>query len=240
MPPTVKQALETFSFGQRVAEEEVKDLAKYFVETEQWRRISSGDVDVVYGPKGSGKSALYALLLDRADIFFDRGIVMISGENPRGTTVFKDLVDDPPTSEREFINLWKLYFLSLVGSVLHDYGSTSDAAKEVVSALSDAHLLPSNPQNALKTLLRAVVDYVRRGPASVEGELKLDPVTGTPAGVGGKITFHEPQLEDAKRGQVSVDSLFDSADKALGKLPLTVWILMDRLDVAFAESAKNR
>ena len=35
---------------------------------------------------------------------------------------------------------------------------------------------------------------------------------------------------------MSVDTLFQSAEEALERLPLTVWILMDRLDVAFAES----
>lgn len=152
--------MQSLSFGQRVAEEEVKDLAKYFVETEQWRRISSGEIDVVYGPKGSGKSALYALLLDRADSFFDRNIVMVSGENPRGATVFKDLVQDPPTSENEFVSLWKLYFLSLVGSVLREYAPENPRAKQVIGALVDAHLL--SPGSGLEALLRAVKEYVRR------------------------------------------------------------------------------
>jgi hypothetical protein len=201
MPVTRKEALQTISFGERIAEEEVKGLAKYFVETEQWRRISSGEVDIVYGPKGAGKSALYALLLDRADSFFDRNIVMISGENPRGATVFKDLVDDPPTSEREFVNLWKLYFLSLIGRALREYTPASGPAREVISALTDAHLL--EPDSGLKALLRAVVEYVRRFPNSFEGELKLDPISGSPVGVGGKITFHEPSAESSRKGLVS-------------------------------------
>src|ERR1700722_17578518 len=96
---TRKQVLMNMTFGQRIAEEEEKELAKYFVETEQWRQISSGRVDIVYGPKGSGKSALYALLQDKTDDFFDKKILMVSGENPRGTTVFSGLVSAPPTSE---------------------------------------------------------------------------------------------------------------------------------------------
>lgn len=40
-----------------------------------------------------------------------------------------------------------------------------------------------------------------------------------------------------KKGHVSVDSLFDTANKALAQVKVTVWILMDRLDVAFAETA---
>lgn len=234
MALTQKEALQRLSFGQRVAEEEVKDLTRYFVETEQWRRISTGEVDVIYGPKGAGKSALYALLLDRADTFFDRNILMVSGENPRGATVFNDLVSDPPTSEREFINLWKLYFLSLIGGVLREYVPSYPTAKSVISALSEAHLLES--PGGLKGLLRVALDYVRRAPSSLESELKLDPATGTPVGLSGKITFHEPEPDAARKGKVSVDSLFENADRALREIPLTVWILMDRLDVAFAES----
>ena len=48
--------LKSVNFGQRVAEEEGESLASYFVETEHWRRVYSDEVDIVYGPKGSGKS----------------------------------------------------------------------------------------------------------------------------------------------------------------------------------------
>ncbi len=43
------------TFGKTIAEDEERDLASYFVETDQWRRIFAGEIDVVYGPKGSGK-----------------------------------------------------------------------------------------------------------------------------------------------------------------------------------------
>ncbi|MFN9989127.1 MAG: hypothetical protein ACK549_02590, partial [Cyanobacteriota bacterium] len=54
--------LSTCSFGRRVAEEEIDELASYFAETDQ---AFSGDIDIVYGAKGSGKSALYSLLLSK-------------------------------------------------------------------------------------------------------------------------------------------------------------------------------
>ena len=55
--------LKTISFGQRVAEDETAALAGYFVETDQWERILKGEIDVVRGEKGSGKSAIYSLLI---------------------------------------------------------------------------------------------------------------------------------------------------------------------------------
>jgi hypothetical protein len=228
--------LRDLNFGHRVAEEELKDLAKYFVETEQWRRIYSGAVDIVYGPKGSGKSALYALLLDKTNEFFDRGVVLISGENPRGTPVFSGLVADPPTSQRDFVSLWKLYVLVLIAGILEEYAPENPDTKTLVQALAAAGLLKKG--RSLTGILQAAFDYVRRGPKSVSGEIKLDPRTGQPSGVGATITFNEPSAEDSLRGHTSVDSLFQVADKGLASLPLVVWVLLDRLDVAFADSAE--
>lgn len=207
-------------------------MAKYFVETEQWRQIYGGEVDIVYGPKGSGKSALYALLQDKTDELFNHRILMTSGENPRGTTVFKDLVEDPPTSEVEFVNLWKLYLLSLTGALVREYAAESDAAKLLVTRLEDAHLLPA--AGGLKALLKAVLRYIR--PPEVKVEAKFDELTAMPK-LEGSIVFHEPEQEERKRGIVSVDELFNAADKALASVDAKMWILLDRLDVAFAESA---
>jgi hypothetical protein len=69
----VVEVLRNPNIGRRVAEEEKDQLAAYFVETDQWRRIYSGDVDIVYGAKGSGKSAIYSILLDRQSDLFDSG-----------------------------------------------------------------------------------------------------------------------------------------------------------------------
>jgi len=233
--PTIsrKEVLMNMSFGQRIAEEEEKELAKYFVETEQWRQISGGLVDIVYGPKGSGKSALYALLQDKAADFFDKRILMISGENPRGTTVFSGLISDPPTNEVEFVNLWKLYFLSLVASVIREYIPGSDDGKRVVSALESAGLISG--QSGLSGLLRAVVRYLRRPVDSLQGELGFDGSSGLPTFTG-KIVFRDPEPAEQRAGLVSVDLLFDAAQSVFARAGATIWILLDRLDVAFAES----
>jgi hypothetical protein len=64
------ELLKQMSFGARVAEDEVTELARYFVETDQWSRIFNGDVDIIRGEKGAGKSAIYSLLLARNDKLF--------------------------------------------------------------------------------------------------------------------------------------------------------------------------
>ena len=103
-------------------------LAEYFVETEQWRKVISGDIDIIYGPKGSGKSALYSLLVREGEKLRTGGrrTVMIPAENPRGTPVFQGLVSNPPASEDEFRGLWKLYFFELARELFED--STAGSA----------------------------------------------------------------------------------------------------------------
>jgi hypothetical protein len=231
--PEEKQALlEAASFGQRIAEDERDDLASYFVETDQWRRLFAGEIDVVYGPKGSGKSALYSLLVEKADELFDRGILIVAGENPSGTPAFESLVPEPPTSEEEFVGLWKTYFLTLVAGVLKEWGVETDEAKCVYRVLEDAKLMKRGA--SLQALLKAVRDYVRRA-REVETGVAFDPSTGMPLTVTGKITLAEPKGAQLERGFRSVDALLADANTALRQLDFGVWVILDRLDVAFAQ-----
>jgi hypothetical protein len=62
-----KQTLTSATFGSRVAEDETDGLHSYFVETEQWRKLVAGDIDIVFGAKGAGQSALYSLLISQKE-----------------------------------------------------------------------------------------------------------------------------------------------------------------------------
>lgn len=226
------------TFGKRVAEEELEELTSYFVETEQWKRLFSGNVDVVYGAKGSGKSAAYSLLISRQKELLNRGIVVIPAENPRGAPAFKDLVEDPPTSETEFRGLWKFYFLCLVGRYLQDASVREDSGTMVIRLLEEAKLLPR--EGGLRGLIRSVLDYVRNviKVESLEGGIRMNPATGMPEGLTGRIILREPGSAQREMGLVSVDALLRKADTALAEVRLQVWIVLDRLDVAFAESTE--
>lgn len=232
---TQQEVLQNSNFGHRIAEEEGKELQNYFVATDQWHRTFKGDVDIIYGAKGSGKSALYSLIVERSPELLDRGIIVVSAETPRGAPVFKDLQQDPPTTEREFMGLWRLYFLSLLGATLKEYSVKGENAQEVLAYLENAKLLERTTD--LSKMLRSVLDYAKRffRPASVEGGVKIDPLTGIPNGFTGKITFDERGTA-SDNSLISVDELLRKTDKAFLALGATVWVLLDRLDVAFAES----
>jgi hypothetical protein len=225
--------LASVDFGSRVAEEETERLIEYFVETDQWRRILNGDIDIVYGPKGSGKSAIYTVLLRKEDELFDRQIVLSSAENPSGAPAFRDLAADPPASEREFVALWKLYVVSLVASLLDDYTVSNKHARELTKVLADSRLIP--PPKNLSARIRSILEYVRRG--RLETAVTVDPATGVPVFTG-RIVFSEPSADEAKRGLLSLTSVLALANDALEAEGLTAWLLFDRLDVAFPGSVE--
>jgi hypothetical protein len=230
-----REILQDTTFGKQIAEEETEELNTYFVETEEWRRIFAGEVDVVYGVKGAGKSAIYSLLLKRADILRERGVIVVAAENPRGTPVFKDLVADPPTSENEFRALWKFYILALVANELRK-ADVNGRRDSLVAPLEEAGLI--RRELSLKGMLRAALDYARAivKAESVEGGIQIDHATGMPNGVTGKITLREPSSAQQKLGMVSVDHLFGIANSILTDAKMQIWVLLDRLDVAFAET----
>ncbi len=229
-----REMLAAITFGKRIAEDEADALKSYFVETDQWRKVLSGDVDVVYGPKGSGKSALYSLLRNKQEELRARHIIAVAGESIRGTPVFEDLVADPPASEEQFRGLWKLYFLSLIGTALRLVKIDNDHSRALLSALEGAELV--HAKWSLKGSLRAALDYVRRID-SMSGAVKINPVSGLPEGVEAKVTIREPSSEQRKLGFLSADTLLEMGDKAFGQGGEKYWIVLDRLDVAFAESS---
>jgi hypothetical protein len=231
-----KSSLINATFGNRVAEDEGEALHSYFVETEQWRQIIAGNVDVIYGSKGAGKSALYSLLVAQKETLrLGRRIVFIPAENPRGTPAFRDLADDPPTTEEQFRGLWKLYFLILLANYLKNVCETNKIsntnATQVITTLAENGLLTANL--TLIGRLKAVLDYLRNRMPSLETSF-TDPATGIV--VTGKITLAEPSSEQRENGFISADALLLKVNNALQEWRITVWLVLDRLDVAFSDS----
>lgn len=225
--------LREVKFGSRIAEEEAEDLAAYFVETEQWRRVWSGDVDVVYGPKGSGKSAIYSTLIARENDLFDRAIFLAAAVNPRGSAAFEGIAEAPPTSESEFVGLWKVYLLLLIADTLEEYSIVSKQTETLIGILSEARLRPHG-KKTLKATLALAMNYVRRltRPSEVEPKVEIGPTIAFST----KIRFEEPTADERKSGAVQVDELFEMADDALSDAEYSLWVLLDRLDVAFEGS----
>lgn len=230
------ELLKSINFGESVAELEAERLRDYFIETHYWQQIKDGEVDIVYGPKGSGKSAIYSLINECESEFFQNDTVLRFAENPRGATAFSDLQTAPPASERSFIYLWKLYLLSLIGEHFESFGTQTAAGREVVTALKDSgFILEANP---LKVFLGRVTGYIGKyfNPQSLEPNFSFDKATGMVTGAGVKISFAEPSPAHSAAGVQSIDTLLHKANLELEHCGFKIWFLLDRLDVAFIES----
>lgn len=229
------ELVKSITFGSRVAEDETDDLVSYFVKTETWRKVRDGEVDVVLAPKGSGKSAIYSMLLASEDELFDERVLLAPGENMTGAPAFELLAQGTP-SEAELMNVWKLYFLVLISQELESYNIESSDSRKLFAYLRDADLLPE--QRPRTTLLAMVREYVGRllRPQSAETSVHLDSATGAITGWTGKIEFSEPSVAASRNGHVSVDNLFALAEHTLADAGYTLWIVLDRLDAAFAAS----
>ena len=231
------KTLRNIKFGEQIAEQEPDALATYFVETDNWRRLLNGSIDVVYGAKGAGKSALYTLLVNRTDELFDQGVILIPAENPQGAPAFRGIADDVAASETQFANIWKLYFAALLYKELSDFGGTGAGMDELREALAREGLVKT--KWSLSELVNYVRGYVRHftRPVGLETAMKLDPHTQMPVGVSGKITFSDSPT-DADPEKHSVEQLIELADGACKAIGLKAWICLDRLDVAFSENAE--
>ncbi|MGN7177548.1 P-loop ATPase, Sll1717 family [Cytobacillus sp. SAFR-174] len=222
-------------FGERVAEDEQETLSSYFVKTDTWKQLLNDELDVIYGSKGSGKSALYSYLLQNEGSFSDRNTLLVPAEELRGDPVFGQVLAKDVISEEEFKGLWLIYILTLIGKQVTQFRSEDEKVEKFIRKLENEELLEGS---GLRRILSNARDYVKDffGRVNeVSGGLELDPLTSMPK-LSGNITFFEPRKEQRRAGYISVYELLDLAQEVLESLNMKVWIMFDRLDVAFSES----
>jgi hypothetical protein len=71
---------------------------------------------------------------------------------------------------------------------------------------------------------------------SLQPGIDLNEVTGMPSGVNFKVSFREPNKNEVNAGIKSIDYLYGLLEDALKDSKFTLWIAVDRLDVAFTEN----
>ncbi|MDO9707254.1 P-loop ATPase, Sll1717 family [Paracraurococcus lichenis] len=228
-----KKVIQSLHFGHDVAEHEAKELAKYFVETDQWQKIFGGNVDIIYGAKGSGKSAIYHLMMAKEDELFDRDILLVPAENPDEDPAFNEIRSELPPTEDEFIGLWKLYLCSVAAVRARDAGVNNQALQDVLSYLADLKLIDRDP--SLNTIIKRISAYVTSffRPKDVSTTTHFDQ-SGTITGITGKISFSEPSLEARDKGVRPIREILIKLNSSLEASGQTIWLLLDRLDVAFS------
>jgi len=191
-----KDIVNKISFGSWVAEQEKEDLHKYFVKTNLWKQIDSGDVDIVYGQKGSGKSALFYLINETLGGDTSRNIICAVAENMSGDPAFSQLIhyqDD--ITDQELKNIWSFYFAAICIKTLIDRGYNDGKITELANRL-DRLGYADIKATALSRLISTVREYVKT--------VSLDRQDVT-----GRIVFREPTIAERKNKIVSINSIFE-------------------------------
>jgi hypothetical protein len=227
----VTEILNELSLGNSVAESDSR-LDKYFVDTHTFNVLLSGRKDIVAGDKGTGKTALYRILMNRYRTNPDlKRTEIVTAFNPAGSPVFQQLLAVPVQTEGRYIAFWKTYFLSLIGNWMQDQTKILQQS----SIRRAGYFLDRYGLRTIDTTPNGVFSRLMKlfpKAKSIEAEFGFNE-SGIPN--------MKPKIEFAQATSVQPPDFFgvDYLEglrllaAALKESDVTVWIALDRLDEAF-------
>jgi hypothetical protein len=229
----IRNLIRNLDLGKSVAEFD-EALETYFIETTAFRELINDKIDIIAGDKGTGKTAIYRILhkkyttlptLDATEV--------IAAFNPIGNPVFQKLGEHAVQEEGEYIRMWKLYFLSLVGNWLLGMwdGNFTPSMSQLDQLLKGLDIRSDDdaPVNIFtRTLSRIGGRLFRWRSAAVEITASD---TGIPV-ITPRIEFDNPNAETSQKN-VNVEFALRLLDTCLVDARLSVWVAVDRLDEAF-------
>lgn len=227
----LKPILRDLRFGGDVAENDDK-LDRYFIETGSFRDIVDDQVDLVLGPKGSGKTAIFKQLsnpqaqipqLDDTDI--------VPAFNTQGSVIFRKLTTDLPAFDENLMRtVWLAYVLALLGNHLIDTYSHLTDTRHLRNSLTTAGLVTSKdqPKSAWNVIMGGLRNLVN--PSNVEGSLSFGD-SGVPI-ITGKATFSK-STETNQETAIDLEDILSEALALLDAIGRRCWVVFDRLDEAF-------
>lgn len=235
------EVLEDIEIGRIAAENELSFVRNYFIETTEYKKLLQDTADTLMGPKGSGKSAIYAYLFSSHEYGVNplpkrtHGIGVVNPQDS-GRPVFDEVRLDPRATESDFRRLWKLYFLVLLADFVRtqakDDKKIEPETLRVIEALVRDGLLKKDTGSSVRSYFAAAVSYLMRAKIQIGG--KPDPITGLPP-IAASVSFpYEPIPErEIVVGQFSSEDAIETLIKYLIRYGQAVWIGIDRLDASF-------
>jgi len=223
--------LEAINFGQDVSENET-NLDEYFLETEAFKSVVAGGVDLILGHKGTGKSAIYRILVsENYNIPTLKDTMILPASNPSGTDVFRQILGTGKT-EAEFRLLWTVYLAALVGNYICDFFSQNKTSKikEVEEFLVATGLRTEKPNH--QSLLSRIKN-LRKINFSLGTSMD-----GMPT-IGFEIDLGENKESKTEVPESAFCDLFEVLIAIFKEAGSTCWIVMDRLDEAFSRNTEE-
>ena len=226
------QILSDLSLGQSIAETD-EGLDRYFVNTHTFNVLLRGEKDIIAGDKGTGKTALYRILKERATGLDQlRTTRVVTAFNLVGNPIFQELLTVPTQTEGRYIAFWKTYFLSLVGNWMLDQTTLvrQSAIRRVEFFLEQNNLktIDTTPKGVISKLISK---FPKRNLKSAEVDFGLAEHGGP--SIKPKMEFEPDLVQPISFFGVDYSAGLKLLDSSLRESNLTIWIALDRLDEAF-------
>jgi len=227
----IREALQKLDFGNSVAEYD-KGLQNYFLITQAYTAFINDDADLIAGDKGTGKTAIFQQVRRNSvnePAMSDIGIV--TGFNLAGEPLFRKLGNEPVLQEAQYISIWKMYILSLIGNWLLNLPKIPRTAfTQKFEALLSSLGLRTEEEGA-SPIFSKVVDWALR----LRPKVELSPDPTNPIGFRTSVEFYQAQSknEPSNSEEISHSQALSLLNKLLVEQKKTAWVVIDRLDEAF-------
>ena len=220
-PDQARELLESINFG-TVAAERDPNLVDWFVSTLVFRRVTGGDISLVLGAKGTGKTAIYRVLVENQG--FIEGLeqdIMVPTSDIQGISDFHQLLSVAQGASENYRQLWRLYFAVLLAKALIQASQISDInVSRLQGLLNDSGILPPSAISRLGQWLAGIVSSVKVAVV----------YQGVPVSFG--IDLQGKGVPSTK--PLDVWEVLSEVQYILSGVSKKAWILVDRLDELFS------
>ena len=241
------ELLASLNLGSGVAEDDnLLETAR--VETSVFEDLINDRVDLVPGTKGSGKTALYRILVDflPSKLLEHRRVVLAHGVSMRQDTVFlafKEQFDK--LDEADFVDFWCVYLASLANEqfirnehfdgYLHGYSSQVERFRQ---AYRNANIPDLDRARTLKEIISWSLSVVKKlkprvtwKPPEDIGQFELE--------LGDNLNASPARSKSEPKLPLLINALVDSLNEILEASDLSIWLMVDRLDELFARRSST-
>jgi len=210
----IKQSLDILNFGSIDAEND--NLLEYFYFTPVFEQILGGNIDLILGPKGAGKSAIFRTMVDLQG--FCKGIeekylLPINDPNHFIQVLPKE---DKSKIDQDYLRiLWKVYLSILIGKYLIESPTLRSGADILKRALIDAGFSEEiNQKSSIGKWILKIIQYPHLS-------VIID-------GIEYRVGLSSIDQEPTKK--LNVSEILYLENKILTDNMKDLWVLIDKLD----------
>ncbi|WP_221031336.1 P-loop ATPase, Sll1717 family [Actomonas aquatica] len=243
-PAEIIKILEKIDLGAGVAENDIM-LYEARVETPVFNGLFRDRYDLVSGPKGSGKTALYRLVSEflKPVMLKTSNTAILTGVEASGDPVFLAFRKNfEGLNELEFENFWRVYIVALINEHFVKNSEFSEQlAKARVEAkdfqdrcrracipeLTDSRSFREIAQLALKTIKLNILSISNSPSGESISALTIEPCQP-----------NEKSKNESTSSPIFLHDIHSSLLRLLKAANLRLWILLDRLDEVFPRRTK--